>query len=130
MRRAYQYLVPFTAPTYVSLLMCEQRSIQGYVLRRGYMAKKAHASHILLPSKGEAQNIMRNITSLKEFQRYATKVSKCPSSRKGGDLGSFKSGQMVPAFEKAVWSTDIGTCSEPVRTQFGFHLIWVHSRDE
>ena len=110
--------------------MYEQRSIQGYVLRRGYMAKKAHASHILLPSKGEAQNIMRNITSLKEFQRYATKVSKCPSSRKGGDLGSFKSGQMVPAFEKAVWSTDIGTCSEPVRTQFGCHLIWVHSRDE
>lgn len=94
------------------------------------MVKKAHASHILLPSKADAQNIMRNITSLKEFQRYATKASKCPSSRKGGDLGSFKSGQMAAAFEKAVWSADINTCSEPVRTQFGFHLIWVHSRNE
>jgi peptidyl-prolyl cis-trans isomerase C len=98
--------------------------------RRLIMAKKAHASHILVPSKADALNIMRNITNLKEFQRYATKASKCPSGRKGGDLGSFKSGQMVPAFEKAVWDTDIGTCSEPVRTQFGFHLIWVHSRDE
>ncbi len=94
------------------------------------MAKKAHASHILVPSKADALNIMRNITSLKEFQRYATKVSKCPSSRKGGDLGSFKPGQMVPAFDEVVWSADINTCSEPVRTQFGFHLIWVHSRNE
>ena len=94
------------------------------------MAKKAHASHILLNSKSDALNIMRSISSLKEFQRYATKASKCPSSRKQGDLGTFKSGQMVAAFDKAVWGMDLDKCSEPVRTQHGYHLIWVHSRDE
>ena len=94
------------------------------------MAKKAHASHILVNSKGDALNFKRNISNLKDFQRCATKASKCPSSRKLGDLGTFPQGQMVPAFDKAVWSIDLNSCSEPVRTQFGYHLIWVHSRDE
>ncbi|MBT6972237.1 MAG: peptidylprolyl isomerase [Euryarchaeota archaeon] len=94
------------------------------------MAKKAHASHILVNSKGDALNFKRNISNLKDFQRCATKASKCPSSRKLGDLGTFTQGQMAVGFEKAVWAIDLNTCSEPVRTQFGYHLIWVHSRDE
>ncbi|MBT7937747.1 MAG: peptidylprolyl isomerase [Euryarchaeota archaeon] len=94
------------------------------------MAKKAHASHILVNSKGDALNFKRNISNLKDFQRCATKASKCPSGRKLGDLGTFTQGQMAAGFEKAVWSIDLNSCSEPVRTQFGYHLIWVHSRDE
>jgi|TARA_B110000902_G_C13937957_1_gene448570 peptidyl-prolyl cis-trans isomerase C len=70
------------------------------------------------------------IVKLKDFQKMARKKSTCPSSQKGGDLGWFRKGQMVPPFEEAVWKNELSTVSEPVKTQFGYHLIWVHERDE
>ncbi|MBJ64485.1 MAG: peptidylprolyl isomerase [Euryarchaeota archaeon] len=90
----------------------------------------AHASHILVKSKGEAIQLSSNIKKLKDFQKIARKKSSCPSSQKGGDLGWFRKGQMVREFEDAVWTTPIKTVSEPVKTQFGYHLIWVHEREE
>lgn len=92
------------------------------------MAKKAHASHILLKSKGEASQLIQNIKSLKDFERYARKKSTCPSGRKGGDLGWFGKKQMVKEFEKAAFEQDLGQVGEPVQTDFGYHLIWVHAR--
>ena len=70
------------------------------------------------------------IGKLKDFQKLARKKSTCHSSQKGGDLGWFRKGQMVRPFEEAVWTNPIATVSEPVKTQFGYHLIWVHERDE
>tara|TARA_B100000795_G_scaffold146992_1_gene110157 strand:- start:160 stop:387 length:228 start_codon:yes stop_codon:yes gene_type:complete len=70
------------------------------------------------------------IVKLKDFQKMARKKSTCPSSQKGGDLGWFRKGQMVPPFEEAVWKNELSTVSAPVKTQFGYHLIWVHERDE
>ena len=90
----------------------------------------AHESHILVKSKGEAIQLSSNIKKLKDFQKIARKKSSCPSSQKGGDLGWFRKGQMVREFEDAVWTTPIKTVSEPVKTQFGYHLIWVHEREE
>ena len=90
----------------------------------------AHASHILVKSKGEATQLASNISKLKDFQKFARKKSTCPSSQKGGDLGWFRKGRMVKAFEDAVWDTPVATVSPPVKTQFGYHLIWVHERDE
>jgi parvulin-like peptidyl-prolyl isomerase len=49
--------------------------------------------------------------------------SLCPSKANGGDLGPFSSGQMVPPFEMAVASMEVGALSQPVQTQFGYHLI-------
>lgn len=92
--------------------------------------RSAHASHILVPSKGEAVQLASNIKKLKDFQKYARKRSTCPSGAKGGDLGWFGKGQMVRAFEDAVWNAEVNTVTEPVRTQFGYHLIWVHEREE
>ena len=83
----------------------------------------AHASHILVKSKSEAIQLSSNIKKLKDFQKKARKKSDCPSSQKGGDLGWFRKGQMVREFEEAVWSI-------PLKTQFGYHLIWVHEREE
>ena len=59
----------------------------------------AHASHILVKSKGEATQLASNITKLKDFQKTARKKSDCPSSQRGGDLGWFRKGQMVREFD-------------------------------
>ncbi|MDP6856315.1 MAG: peptidylprolyl isomerase [Candidatus Thalassarchaeaceae archaeon] len=92
----------------------------------------AEASHILVNSKGEAATIRKHIVNakkqLKEFEKRARKHSTCPSSRRGGDLGTFGRGQMAAGFEIAVKKMDIGTVSEPVKTRYGYHLIWLHSR--
>jgi peptidyl-prolyl cis-trans isomerase C len=94
--------------------------------------KSADASHILVASKGEAVTIRNHIINakkpLKEFQKRARKHSTCPSGRRGGDLGEFRKGQMAAGFEIAVKKMEIGTLSEPVKTRFGYHLIWLHSR--
>ena len=74
----------------------------------------ARASHILVKSKGEAVSLSSNISKLKEFQKYARKKSECPSSQKGGDLGWFRKGQMVPEFDEAVWTLPLNSVSNPV----------------
>ena len=94
------------------------------------VAPGAWASHILVNSKSEAIQIRQKISKLKEFQKLARKKSNCPSSQKGGDLGWFRKGMMVREFDDAVWSIPLSTTSEPVKSQFGYHLIWVHEREE
>ena len=93
------------------------------------VAPSAWASHILVASKSEAVQLRQNISKLKDFQKIARKKSTCPSSQKGGDLGWFRKDQMVRPFEEVVWKNELATVSEPVKTQFGYHLIWVHERD-
>lgn len=92
--------------------------------------RRAHASHILVESKAEALQIREQCKNLKTFQKMARKKSTCPSKTNNGDLGWFRSGQMVRPFDSAVWSLPVNEVSEPVRTQFGWHLIWVHEKDE
>jgi len=94
------------------------------------VAPSAWASHILVESKSEAIQMKSKISKLKDFEKFARKKSTCPSSQKGGDLGWFRQGMMVPQFDEAVWSIPMKTVSDPVKTQFGYHLIWVHERDE
>ena len=94
------------------------------------VAPSAWASHILVNSKSEAIQIKQKISKLKEFQKFARKKSTCPSSQKGGDLGWFRKGMMVREFDNAVWTIPLSTTSEPVKSQFGYHLIWVHEGEE
>ena len=94
------------------------------------VAPSAWASHILVNSKSEAMQVKQKISKLKEFQKMARKKSTCPSSQKGGDLGWFRKGMMVKEFDDAVWNIPLSTTSEPVKSQFGYHLIWVHEREE
>lgn len=81
------------------------------------------ASHILVKHQHEAEDLLKKLAQGDEFADLAKKFSSCPSSRAGGDLGSFGRGQMVPAFEEAAFGLAVGDVSEPVRTQFGYHLI-------
>lgn len=77
-----------------------------------------------------AQNARDEILKGADFAEVAKRVSKDPgSAAQGGDLGTVRKGQMVPAFDQAVWSLPVGQVSEPVQTQFGFHVIQVQSRD-
>jgi len=93
------------------------------------------ASHILISTaegadEAEMNAALEQITGLRgrivageEFAELAAEFSDCPSSEQGGDLGVFGHGQMVPPFDRAAFALDVGGLSEPVQTQFGFHLI-------
>jgi peptidyl-prolyl cis-trans isomerase C len=86
---------------------------------------RVHAEHILVKSAVEAQQIKKEIDNGGSFEAYARAYSLCPSGRNGGDLGYFGKGQMVKEFEKAAFNTPVGEVSNPVYTQFGWHLIKV-----
>ena len=88
------------------------------------MLREVRASHILVKSEDEAKKLLEEIKGGKSFADAAKEVSLCPSGRDGGDLGFFKKGVMVKPFEDAAFAMkEIGEISEPVQTQFGWHLI-------
>ena len=89
------------------------------------------ASHILVDSEDKANEILKDITDGKiSFEDAAQKYSSCPSSQNGGSLGEFGRGQMVPEFDTAVFSMEVGETRGPVKTQFGYHLIKLNSKNE
>ncbi len=81
------------------------------------------ASHILVKSEAEAKDILAKIKAGGNFEELAKKNSSDSSAAKGGDLGWFGKGAMVPPFEKAVSALKEGQVSEVVKTDFGFHII-------
>ncbi len=81
------------------------------------------ASHLLVKTEDEAKKLKAEIDNGKNFAELAKQVSLCPSGRNGGDLGYFTKGQMVKEFEDACFSMKVGEVSNPVKTQFGYHLI-------
>lgn len=83
------------------------------------------ANHILVPTEADAIKLKSQINNFDDFKYYARIYSKCPSGKNGGDLGCFQRGQMVKPFEDAAFNGNIGEVSEPVETQFGYHLLWV-----
>lgn len=99
--------------------------------------EQIQASHILIkvdPQADESQKaeahkkietIQKKLQKGEDFAALAKEFSQCPSSSKGGDLGYFKRGQMVPAFEQAAFALKPGAISNIVKTRFGYHLIKV-----
>jgi parvulin-like peptidyl-prolyl isomerase len=81
------------------------------------------ASHILVPTQERALELKKLINEGDEFATLAQANSMCPSGRNGGDLGNFDRGQMVKPFEDAAFALEVGHVSDPVQTQFGFHII-------
>jgi peptidyl-prolyl cis-trans isomerase C len=84
---------------------------------------KAAACHILVRSKVLAEKIKAELDKGANFQQLAKKYSTCPSAKKGGDLGEFKRGDMVKAFDNVVFKKEVLKVHGPIKTQFGFHLI-------
>lgn len=89
------------------------------------------AKHILVAAEEKCNEILAAITSgEKAFEQAAQEFSTCPSGQRGGDLGTFGKGQMVPEFEKAAFEAEINQVVGPVQTQFGYHLIKVEAKNE
>ena len=91
----------------------------------------ASAKHILVDSEEKANDILGKINAGEvSFEDAAKEHSTCPSKDQGGDLGTFGRGQMVPEFEEATFAMNVGDVSEPVKTQFGYHLIKLEAKNE
>ncbi len=88
----------------------------------------AAARHILVPDQETCQQLKDEIEGGADFADLAKEHSQCPSGAKGGDLGTFGPGQMVPEFDTVVFNEAINTVHGPVKTQFGYHLLEVTAR--
>jgi peptidyl-prolyl cis-trans isomerase C len=86
-----------------------------------------HAHHILVPTEDEAKAALKRVKGGEDFSKVATEVSKDPGS-KGGDLGWFTKDRMVPEFGEAAFKLEPGQISDPVKTQFGWHIIKIDEK--
>ena len=89
---------------------------------------RAQARPILVKTEAECSKLKKDIEGGASFADLAKKHSQCPSGRSGGDLGEFGPGQMVPEFDKVVFSAPVNQVQGPVKTQFGYHLIEITKR--
>ena len=106
------------------------------------MPETVAASHILLKIpdgaddaakaalKKQATELRQQLVNGADFAEAAREHSTCPSSKRGGDLGTFRRGQMVKAFEEAAFSQEPGTIGEVIETRFGYHIIRVAERND
>lgn len=89
------------------------------------------ASHILVDSEEKASDLMAKIQSGEmKFEDAAAEYSSCPSSARGGSLGEFGRGQMVPEFDEACFTMQVGELRGPIKTQFGYHIIRLDAKNE
>lgn len=93
------------------------------------MTNEVKASHILVQTEEEAKKLYEEIKEGKSFADVAAEVSMCPSGANGGDLGFFGHGMMVKPFEDAAFKLEVGEVSQPVETQFGWHLIFLTDKN-
>tara|TARA_Y100000385_G_C12803621_1_gene512966 strand:+ start:147 stop:425 length:279 start_codon:yes stop_codon:yes gene_type:complete len=87
------------------------------------MQKFYRARHILLEDEEDAFEILSYLKNGQKFEDLAKEYSECESSQKGGSLGRFPSGTMLPEFEMALYHMKEGETSAPVKTKYGFHII-------
>ena len=109
-----------------------EEEIQSYYESNSSMFKTPEtvsAKHILVDTLDQMQEIKKEIAEGMSFEEAAKKYSKCPSAAQGGSLGSFTRGRMVPEFETVAFELKLHEVSEPVKTQFGYHLIQLDEKN-
>ena len=110
-----------------------------HILRRDLVPPMLGAKHILITYKGgrapseskltkdeakaKAAGLLEKLKGGADFSKLAMENSSCPSKQRGGDLGTFEQGRMVPAFESAVMKAKVGEIVGPIETDFGYHVI-------
>src|ERR1700761_6480102 len=90
--------------------------------------QEVHARHILVETEGEAKKVVEELKKGADFAELAKKESKDPGASDGGDLGFFTKDQMVPEFSAAAFALEPGKISDPVKSQFGWHIIKVEEK--
>ncbi len=124
--RIRQLLIDWAGATYRERLVTEA---MDYDLDQ--TKTMLHAAHILVDTEEEAQAVLDRLAAGEEFEVIAAEVSIDPGSAyMGGDLGWFGRGQMVEPFEEAAFALDVGEISEPVQTDYGWHIIKLYERDD
>ena len=88
---------------------------------------QAHSRHILVQTEEEVDNLLDHLKAGADFAELAAKYSRCPSSSRGGDLGWYGRGRMVPEFDAVSFDAALGEHLK-VKTQFGWHLMEVLER--
>lgn len=91
---------------------------------------QASARHILVTTEDACLELKTQIEGGADFADLAKQHSQCPSGQRGGELGTFGRGQMVPEFDQVVFGEAVGEVHGPVKTQFGYHLVEVTSRED
>jgi peptidyl-prolyl cis-trans isomerase C len=90
--------------------------------------EEVRARHILVESEDEAKQVVEELKKGGDFAELAKKKSKDPGASDGGDLGYFTKEQMVPEFSNVAFSLEAGKISDPVKSQFGWHIIKVEDK--
>ena len=106
-----------------------QKFFEDYLAGRT-PAEEIHARHILVETEEEAKEVVAALEGGADFAELAKENSTGPSGPQGGDLGWFTAEQMVPEFSKVAYETPVGEFSQPVKTQFGWHVIEVEEKRE
>ncbi|MEM7314058.1 MAG: peptidylprolyl isomerase [Planctomycetota bacterium] len=91
---------------------------------------RAAARHILVETEEACLDLKNAIEGGQDFAAVAKEFSACPSGQQGGALGEFSPGQMVQEFDQVVFNEELGKIHGPVKTQFGYHLIEITSRED
>lgn len=91
---------------------------------------RAAARHLLVESEELCNELKTRIANGEKFEDLAKEYSQCPSGARGGDLGTFNQGDMVPEFDKVVFNEAVNVVHGPVKTQFGYHLLETTSRED
>lgn len=134
-RLKVELLINYAGNKVLSAVKITREEVQAYYEEnkdRLGGGQSVNASHILVESEEKALEILADIKAGKvSFEEAAGAHSTCPSGQRGGNLGDFTMGQMVPEFDAAVFAMEVGEITDlPVKTQFGYHLIKLNSKNE
>ena len=128
-------LINYAGNKVISAVKVSDEDVKKYYednLDKFKQGETVNADHILVESEEKALDILSKIESGElSFADAAKEYSTCPSGQRGGNLGDFGRGQMVPEFDKAVFELEVGEVTKtPVKTQFGYHLIKLNSKSD
>ena len=104
-----------------------ERKIYDEAAKAHQPQPEIHARHILVPTEEEAKAALARVKGGEDFAKVASEVSKDPGAE-GGDLGWFTKEKMVPEFAEAAFKLEPGQISDPVKSQFGWHVIKVEEK--
>lgn len=127
-----EILTQYAISKVLSVVDVSDAEVKGYYeenMSSFIQEESVRARHILVDNLEDAEKIAKEIKEGMTFEEAANQYSNCPSKEQGGDLGTFTKGRMVPEFEKAAFEIEVGVVSEPVQTQFGYHLIKIEEKN-